>query len=222
MARHTQDSSHLLGRCLASAANAGPALTPPPFLACCVCWAKRTTVDHVLIWWLDIFPAVARHYTNSRRRVLNRCYFSVGSASSIVDQRWTNSKIIFFPQQAQGVESLWRWFGVVDSGPALNRRCFHRLVSGGSCIVNCDTIPHSQKTGDAGMVLVQCRASVYGPTMIWYCDSVSRSLSTSFFFFCEHDCVSNSHWADVDSLFFYNESATASMNVLLNEQFIYW
>ena len=32
------------------------------------------------------------------------------------------------------------------------------------------------------MVLVQCRASVYGPTMIWYCDSVSRSLSTSFFF----------------------------------------
>ena len=82
-----QDSSHLLGRCLASAANAGPALTPPPFLAYCVCWAKRTTVDHVLIWWLDIFPAVARHYTNSRRGVLNRCYFSVGSASSIVDQR---------------------------------------------------------------------------------------------------------------------------------------
>ena len=144
----------------------------------CVCWAKRTTVDHVLIWWLDIFPAVARHYTNSRRRVLNRCYFSVGSASSIVDQRWTNSKIIFFPQQAQGVESLWRWFGVVDSGPALNRRCFHRLVSGGSCIVNCDTIPHSQKTGDAGMVLVRCRASVYGPTLIWYCDGASRSLST--------------------------------------------
>ena len=74
------------------------------------------------------------------------------------------------------------------------------------------------------MVLVQCRASVYGPTLIWYCDSVSRSLSTSFFFvcfFCEYDCVSNSHWADVDSLFFYNESATASMNVLLNEQFIY-
>ena len=73
------------------------------------------------------------------------------------------------------------------------------------------------------MVLVQCRASAYGPTLIWYCDSVSRSLSTSFFlfFFCEHDCVSNSHWADVDSLFFYNESATASMNVLLNEQFIY-
>ena len=33
------------------------------------------------------------------------------------------------------------------------------------------------------MVLVQCRASVYGPTLIWYCDSVSRSLSTSFFFF---------------------------------------
>ena len=31
------------------------------------------------------------------------------------------------------------------------------------------------------MVLVQCRASVYGPTLIWYCDSVSRSLSTSFF-----------------------------------------
>ena len=52
-----------------------------------------------------------------------------------------------------------------------------------------------------------------------YCDSVSRSLSNSFF--CEHDCVSNSHWADVDSLFFYNESATASMNVLLNELFIY-
>ena len=130
MARYTQDSSHLLGRCLASAANAGPALTPPPFLACCVCWAKRTTVDHVLIWCLDIFPAVARHYTNSRRRVLHRCYFSVGSASSIVDQRWTESKIIFFPQQAQGVESLWRWFGVVDSGPALNRRCFHPLVSG--------------------------------------------------------------------------------------------
>ena len=71
------------------------------------------------------------------------------------------------------------------------------------------------------MVLVLCRASVYGPTLIWYCDSVSRSLSTSFFFFCEHDCVRNSHWADVDSLFFYNESATASMNVLLNEQFIY-
>ena len=219
MARHTQDSSHLLGRCLASAANAGPALTPPPFLACCVCWAKRTTVDHVLIWWLDIFPAVARHYTNSRRRVLNRCYFNVGSASSIVDQRWTNSKIIFFPRQAQGVESLWRWFGVVDSGPALNRRCFHRLVSGGSCIVNCDTIPHSQKRGDAGMVLVQCRASVYGPTLIWYCD-VSRVhwVLIVFLFFC----VSNSHWADVDSLFFYNESATASMNVLLNEQFIYW
>ena len=181
MARHTQDLSHLLGRCLASAANAGPVLTPPPFLACCVCWAKRTTVDHVLIWCLDIFPAVARHYTNSRRRVLNRCYFSVGSASSIVDQRLTNSKIIFFPQQAQGVESLWRWFGVVDGGPALNRRCFHRLVSGGSCIVNCDTIPHSQKTGEAGMVLVQCRASVYGPTLIWYCDSVSCSLSTICF-----------------------------------------
>ena len=33
------------------------------------------------------------------------------------------------------------------------------------------------------MVLAQCRASVYGPTLIWYCDSVSRSLSTSFFFF---------------------------------------
>ena len=33
------------------------------------------------------------------------------------------------------------------------------------------------------MVLVQCRASVYGPTLIWYCDSVSRSLSTSFFLF---------------------------------------
>ena len=31
------------------------------------------------------------------------------------------------------------------------------------------------------MVLVLCRASVYGPTLIWYCDSVSRSLSTSFF-----------------------------------------
>ena len=31
------------------------------------------------------------------------------------------------------------------------------------------------------MVLVQCRASDYGPTLIWYCDSVSRSLSTSFF-----------------------------------------
>ena len=72
------------------------------------------------------------------------------------------------------------------------------------------------------MVLVQCQASVYGPTLIWYCDSLSRSLSTSCcFFFCEHDCVSNSHWADVDSLFFYNESATASVNVLLNEQFIY-
>ena len=93
MARHTQDSSHLLGRCLASAANAGPALTPPPFLACCVCWAKRTTVDHVLIWCLDIFPAVARHYTNSRRRVLNRCYFSVGSALVDNRRRWTNAKV---------------------------------------------------------------------------------------------------------------------------------
>ena len=33
------------------------------------------------------------------------------------------------------------------------------------------------------MVLVQCRANVYGPTLIWYCDSVSRSLSTSLFVF---------------------------------------
>ena len=155
MARHTQDSSPLLGRCLASAANAGPALTPHPFLACCVCRAKRTTVDHVLIWCLDIFPAVARHYTNSRRKVLNRCYFDVGSASSIVDQRWTNSKIIFFPQQAQGVESvsLQRWFGVVNSGPALNRHCFHRLVSGRSCNVNRDTIPANiQVVGQYGFL----------------------------------------------------------------------
>ena len=96
----------MLGRCLASAANAGPALTPHPLLACFVCWAKRTTVDHVVIWCLAIFPAVARHYPD-----------------------YTNSRIIFFPQQAQGVESvsLQRWFGVVDGGPALNR-C-HAILS---------------------------------------------------------------------------------------------
>ena len=168
MARHTQDSSPLLGRCWASAANAGPALTPPPFWRVVYAGQNARRLTHVMIWCLDIFPAVARHYTNSRRRVLNTCYFNVGSASSIVDQRWANCKIIFFPQQAQDVESvsLQRWLGVVDSGPALNRHCFHRLVSGGSCIVNRDTIPHSQKTGDAGVVLLRCRASVYDPTLI--------------------------------------------------------
>ena len=79
-----------------------------------------------------------------------------------------------------------------------------------SCVVTCDTMQDSQKKADAGVVLLRCWASV--------CASVSGSLSNCFF--CEHDCVRNLHWADVASLVFYNGSATASINVLLNEQFI--
>ena len=97
-------------------------------------------------------------------------------------------------------------FGVGSVSSIVDRRCFHHLVSGGSCIVNCDTIPHSQKTGDAGIVLVQCRASVYGPTLIWYCDSLSRSLSTSCCFFSVNMTVSVTRIGPMSILCFFTMS----------------